>query len=623
MGGWVSLFGNVSDFDYRLNRFKEIFSVEGVPNLKLYVHSDLQEVRVICWAWNREEVPDIQIVRSKSTMLILSGVITDLGRFGPSLPTQLETSKRVLELWFKYGEKIISQLNGSFCCLFYNQETKKITIFTDRFASRSIWMTEEEKIWIIGNFPSAVAVMKRKQPRINPVGLWSLFHTGRHLGHHGIYHDIYALIAGHKAVLNPGCKPSISHWWERRYVPHNSVTPSHWGAQLAEALVTSANRYKRVCRKPHLFLSGGLDSRIVAAAFRDSIKALTLCSMTNAESRIASLVSKVIGIEHQVIHRSPYWYLETLDAAALISSGNFLTKHTHFIIPVRDVCAQAPDSEFFLGDLLENFNKHYFSLPRGSPLIFSPEHIKEFLVKNVPCSMKDTSRLGIYFNQKIKKGIESRYEQALKEFAEPILKVSENHADRFDTFLRWADVSLAYTYNMFTCIWPLARERNIYFDNELNELSLKIPAMLRGEGKLHKWILYHLDKKLIFIPDSNIFLPPFLPRKTEHLIKKIRPVLGKLRRNRFVIRKDGPRLNTSGSWVLNEEMYRKDPRYRSHIEGLITDKSLFPPDIFNFEQIKKTWKEYLSGGPNRQFDIEVLLSFGSLSRLIPFAGIEL
>jgi len=624
MSGWITEIGVVSDFEERLTRFEKIFSVNGVPGLRVekYIHTN--NARTIMWAWNNFRVPDVYVKETdEGVCVVLCGAITDLGHFC-SLPSNQEsTATQVLRLWLEHKDNLIKELNGSFSCLFYEPGKDKATLYADRFASRSVWFTKENDVWIVGNFPSAITAMRKNNPKIDPAGLWSLFHTGRHVSRHGLYSQTDCLLAGEKAILSKASQPIVSKWIQRRYIPDREVKMHEWGAGIANVLQESSRRYKRVCRAPHIFLSGGLDSRIAAAAFDEPMKSVSFSSIPNAETRIASVVSKVIGIEHQRIIRSPYWYLDTFDAAALISAGNFLTCHTHFIVPASDIASQNADAEFFLGDLLENFNKHYFQHPNRQSLVYEPQNLMGILHSYVPYTMKDTNRLGIHFREHVRQRIESIYRDALEDYAKSLLDVSEDDADRMDTFLRWADVSITPTFNMITCLRTLAGERNIFLDNEVNEISLKIPSALRGAGILHRWTLYHLNKILPFIPDANTFLPPIVPNPVATFAKKLRPTMGRIRRGTVFKPKSKPVLNTSGSWIMMHEMYRKDPQYRGKIEEIVNDENIFPAEIFDNSRIKKTLEEYVAGNISLHIEINALLSFGILNRLLPCSGIEL
>ena len=144
--------------------------------------------------------------------------------------------------------------------------------------------------------------------------------------------------------------------------------------------------------------------------------------------------------------------------------------------------------------------------------------------------------------------------------------------------------------------------------------------LLVGEGR---GLLYYLKKTLALIPDANTFLPPLTPHVVKNLLKKIRPIIGNLRRGSTGTGSNIPVLKTSGSWLLLHEMYRKDVKYRHMISHLIQNNSVFPPEIFDLKQIQKTWEEYLAGNISLHFEIEALISFGSLQRIIPTNGIQM
>lgn len=628
MGGWISLIGDTSKYNCCIRRLKDIFNVEGVPSLRIGVH-DIGRLRNVLWAWNTHKIPDVYLAKShQHYAMLLCGVITDFGSLGQIPTDNEEMLSHILKLWIEHQDSAIQELNGSFSLLFYDSVTHEVTLFSDRFASRSVWFAEERGTWIIGNFPSAIAAIRRDSPKINPVGLWSLLHAGRPLGRHGLFDNTRCLQAGEKVTL--GSKVIIRRWKNRRYIPNNVIGPKDWGKRISEALRASGSRYLTKCENPYIFLSGGLDSRVMAAALGPSLKSLTISSLPNAETRIAALVAKTLGIDHQVIIRSPYCYLETLDAAALISAGSHLTCHTHFIAPVAAIAYKEPDSEFFLADLLENFNKHYFSLPVGDQVLYDPKDIRKmlkFCICHIPYLNMNSHRWGIYIRKELREHIEERYLQELKCYAESLIDVSQNPADCFDTFLRWACVSVTPSYNMLTCLWPLAGERNIRFDNRVDDLSLEIPAKLRGAGILHRWTLQSMNKLLPLIPNANTFLPPLFPRFWGDMAKKIRPVLGEIRRSfiaKFVVRSDNkPLLTTSSSWLITRELYRKDPCYRSTIEEIISNDELFPSEIFELTEIRRTWNEFLKGNNLLIFEIDALLSFGALQRLIACGGISI
>ena len=160
------------------------------------------------------------------------------------------------------------------------------------------------------------------------------------------------------------------------------------------------------------------------------------------------------------------------------------------------------------------------------------------------------------------------------------------------------------------------------FSNELAKLLLVIPAETRGSGILHKIILRLIDRKLIFIPNSNFWLPLFFPQSMERLAKKIRPVIGRTRRKIISLYRKGPIIRTEGSWHALHEWYRNDKKYSRFIENCLADGDVFPPEIFNTSELNFCWKEFQNGDLSRSFDIDVFLTFGLLHKAIQTSGIK-
>jgi len=638
MGCWIAFFGKSDNLSRRIRKFRKVFSVDGVPKLTTIIMNHDRFFRSVLWAWRDNGVPDVN-VRSDGdgNVVILCGAVTDLGRYGSVSSAPNETAKNIMHLWKEHRASIIDQINGSWSLVFYNAKDQSVVAFTDRFASRAVWISRDGNVWIIGNFPSAIVTLRENSITLDPAGLWSLFQTSRHIPGRSLYSEVFSLIAGQKAVLRiPSPFPSrgeekgggdayysISNWYKRRYEPDYSLTPKEWGYRLACALKNSAKRIKRITPNPYLFLSGGLDSRIAAAAFGEGLKTITLCSSSNFESRVAKLVSNQLRLTHQPIIRTPYWYLDTLNASALISSGNYLVSHTHFLVPAKELCKKISDASFLLGDLLENLNKHYFSTPKVVPFAFNSEKLPYLLTNFIFSVSKNPQRLSRIFNKNICAHLQRCWTESIIESAKLVMDVSDDAHDRFDTYLRWVDVGVTYTYNMITCLWPIAGECNLFFDNDLNDLSLKIPSKIRGKGILHTWILWHLNKELLLIPDANNFLPPFMHKFIQNIAKQTRPKLGRLRRRLYIKTKaDAVNLPTSGSWPLFAELYRRDKKYRTMIESLLFDKSALPSEIFDHSEIQNIWQEFLNGNFSLLLDINSLITFGSLNRLISCSALS-
>jgi asparagine synthase (glutamine-hydrolysing) len=625
MGGWVLTMGRLQQFQSQIEAFRRTFTISGVPPLNVEAKTFNDNLHAICWSWSKPPVPDIGIAQRENgaQVLLLHGYITGFGRFGSIDCDQLQTGLLLLELWNEHGHALIPEINGSFSLVFFNTAENSLTIYTDRLASRSVWFSREGNLWYASNFPSAIAAVQETCSYLDPAGLWALFATSRHVGSHGIFHGIQNIHAGQLSILRAEQQPEISQWWQRRYLPKNEVAPREWGERIAQALCMSAKKLEPVTPDPHLFLSGGLDSRITAAAIGGKLKTHTLCSQYNMDARLAAFISHQLNLEHQTIIRTPYWYLDTFEAAALIGSGNFNIAHAHFIIPVQQIMASNHNACFFLGDLLENFNKHYFHIERDGIASFVSEKLPDIYHKLYPYTHPNPDKLSNLFQPKIRKLLREAWREEIICIAKNVLPVSQNDKDKFDTLARWANCSFTPTYNMIECIWPLGNIRSLMFDNNVIDLHLTIPADTRGNGVLHPRTLWHLNKALLFIPNSNYWLPPVAPKLLTKLTQHVRPCIGELRRKIISLYCKGPVTRTEGAWPLLDVMYRSDSRYHDFIQNCLYDKDALPSDIFDPEAISACWREFLDGDSSRYFEINMLLSFGFLHRRLPTSGLKI
>jgi hypothetical protein len=623
MGGWILAFGDVNNFSARANHFGKTFTVTGVP--PLHIESKVfGNAHILLWSWSKPPVPDMFATGGvdNKEVLILHGAVTDLGKFneaGKALPP----GERIATLWRKYGETIVPELNGSFSLAVVNLASRTTILFTDRFSSRPVWFSRENKTWYAGNSPAAIAAIRQTRAHIDPAGLWSLFATSRHVGKRGIFYEIQNLQAGQKVVLQNEGSSRMTRWFQLRYTPKKDMRPQEWGEHIAQALHHSAKRLNAVSSELHLFLSGGLDSRIAAGALGNGLRTHTLTNHDNMNARIAKKVAGHLNINHQTIFRTPYWYLDTFEAAALIGGGNYNIQHAHFMIPVQQIRATNSEGAFLLGDLLENFNKHYFRMPVGKDCAFIPEKVPESFHQFYSYTHPNPMRLRRLFRADVVDRLFMSWREAVVETSGSIREVSEDPRDCLDTFIRWSNCSVCPTYLMLECIQALAEERNLMFDNKLLELVLSIPADLRGGGILHRWTLWHLSKGLVLIPNSNFWLPPLFPKSWQNVAKKIRPYLGNTRRKMISVYRQGPIIKTEGSWDMLHERFRRDTPYAQFIESCLFDQEALPSEIFNHEEIKTCWQEFIKSNSPDTFEILMLLSFGLLHKKIPTAGLKI
>lgn len=630
MSGWLLITNHGGGFKNQVDKFKKAFSITGSPPLQVKIIELGQGNALLSWAWSSHQghFPDMiaYLNDSKKRLILIEGAVTDLGAYGPADTNQVLTAKKISDLWNTGGKDILAELNGSFSIVIFNVPDKETVCITDRIASRCLWYSKEKDTLYFGNFPSTIAIF-RKEINLDGAGLWALLATSRPIADHSLFYEIRSLQAGQIGYFDSSGKKSVIDWYELRYQPEKNVSANEWGEKIASGLKESAHRVVNYSSPPYLFLSGGLDSRIAAAAFGSAVKTLTLTTHPNMNSRIAEKVARKLDIQHKTIIRDAYYYLDSMTAAALVSSGNYSITHAHFINAVIEITRENQNASFLLGDLLENFNVHYFK-----PGVVNDLHHMNVPVEDLPgmfnklysYSYQDFNEIEGLLNPGIAGQCRQNWSDELMALAKRVSLVSERQEDVLDALFRWYNNNFCPTNLMYDCMKPFAEVRNLMFDRFMIDLVLRVPAALKTRGILHRKVLKYLDNGLLFIPNANFWLPPIVPEVMNKITSKIRPVLGNLRRKIIAIGKGktSPIAKTEGSWHMSHEWYRKDPAYKGFIQSILFSNKAIPGEILSNKMIQNYWNEFQAGDISKTFIIDVLLVLGLIHQRIPARGIK-
>jgi hypothetical protein len=629
MSGWLLITNHGGRFEKQVDKFKKVFAIEGFSPLQIKKTGIGKDSVLLSWAWTPQEYfPDMTVFFNDSTgrLIIIEGAVTDLGAYGPADTNQVLTATKISDLWNAGGKDILAEINGSFSIVIFNVLEKETVCITDRIASRSLWYSKEKDTWYFGNFPSAVAIF-REEVHLDGAGLWALLATSRPITDHSLFYEIRSLQAGQIGYFDISGKKSVIDWYELRYQPEKHGSANEWGEKIAGGLKASAQRVVKYSSPPYLFLSGGLDSRIAAAAFGSAVKTLTLTTHPNMNSRIAEKVAGKLGIQHKTIIRDAYYYLDSMTAAVLVSSGNYSITHAHFINAVIEITRKNQVASFLLGDLLENFNVHYFK-----PGVINNLHRVNVPIEDLPgifnklysYSYKNLNEIEDLLNPGIAGQCRQNWSDELMALAKRVSLVSERQEDVLDALFRWYNNNFCPTNLMNDCMKPFAEIRNLMFDRFMIDLVLRVPAELKTRGILHRKVLKYLDNGLLFILNANFWLPPIVPEVMNKITRKLRPVLGNFRRRIISISKGktSPIVKTEGSWHMPHEWYRKDPAYKGFIQSILFNNKAIPGEILRNKMIQNYWNEFQAGDTSKTFIIDVLLVLGLIHQRIPARGIK-
>lgn len=555
---------------------------------------------------------------SSGSVLIAQGYFTDVPGFSDTadqgavvefLLARLEQGPSLEEV-----AELSSALNGSFAILFRDAVRGRTLCISDRVASRPAWLARFGDDWALSSNPLALALACGIR-RLDSGSLVSRLLYG------GPVDPETSLFAGIDAV-GPGCVLELGSngsrrervWYRFRHEADEGRSAGAWADLVSQRLVRSAARIGRVHPSTTIFFSGGVDSRLVAAALVSAgsrPKAVTLGDSVNLEVRIAAAAARALGLEHEVILRDPHWYLRGLQRSVFDCGGSFLWIHAHFAQVALAAQRVAGGSSFLLGDFAEAFSKLCCSADAVPETLDVRQFLARFDELPLPLYRPQNRALTLSLlapdvraagEKLLAERIEARYERLAGASRDPRIVV--------DQFFRWNSAATIATFGMFLDLRSTASECNLMFDNEVLDVLQVLPSGIRHEAGFGARLISKLNALAGWVPNSNSLLPARFPPLAHRLAKQCKPLLGRARR--LIL---GSSHRTTGSWPKTAVLYVNDAEWRGTFDGLLCESNDLFDELFDREAIRRCWADFLNGDVRRAADVEQLVDLALLSRM--------
>ncbi len=515
--------------------------------------------------------------------------------------------------------KILSGLNGSFALLSFNRAENTIKLFSDRWASRTIWHDFLDGTWLLASHPLLLWHAAQKRFPVTPAALFSLLLRARPIADHCLLDFGRRNMPGYIHTLYQGGRSDKSRWYRPEYKIVADVSPQEWAQQLTEGLLNSTKRLNGIMKKPLLFLSGGLDSRLALASLTNvfsasSIQTVTLSQGENLATRIARKVAQISGVNNRVILQDRNWYLRGMERSSLLQGGNYHPSHSHFSEALLSMKGNTAFDSVLLGDFLEAFKKLLGDGVDSLEQATTPEHIcQSICTLDGQYAAFEKLKVLDFLIPSLRDQVYESWVSKLKSAAKEALETVDNLPLSIDYLLRWRAAFEVATYGMIEDIRCCAPERSLSMDTELHDLILSMPADIRNSGQVATQAITLLMPKLAMTPNANTMLPMGAPAWAHAAAKIMRPKVGKVRQtiNQMMKRTSAIR---SGSWQDRRLFASTDPIWIEFIEKELNEQETFPDSIFDREKIHITWKKIRGGDLQYGFSLDSLLTFGFIHK---------
>jgi len=223
----------------------------------------------------------------------------------------------LLYLYVEYGKKMVDYLNGMFAFCIYDKKEELLFLARDHFGIKPLYYLEGKEEFIFGSEIKSILKYPGVQAIPNQTAIHEYLSFQFIPGRNTLFKNIYKLEPAEYLFVKKGKISERKHYWNLNYDKINSSkSEDHYAEELLVLLNNSASIQTRSDVEVGAYLSGGLDSSIIATLasknYPGSLKTFSggfKESNEYDETRYAKIVSKNINSTHYTIFPTHHDFL--------------------------------------------------------------------------------------------------------------------------------------------------------------------------------------------------------------------------------------------------------------------------------------------------------------------------
>jgi asparagine synthase (glutamine-hydrolysing) len=171
-------------------------------------------------------------------------------------------TETILAAYEKYGTDCVDHLRGMFAFAIWDEKKQRLFCARDRFGIKPFYYTEVDGTLA---FASEIKALLPLLPDIlTDAGAFAEYLTFQYtIGEHTMFEGVKQLLPAHTLLVENGAV-KVARYWDVHYEIDYDHTPAYFGAKLRELLDDSINVHLRSDVPVGSYLSGGIDSSLVA-----------------------------------------------------------------------------------------------------------------------------------------------------------------------------------------------------------------------------------------------------------------------------------------------------------------------------------------------------------------------
>lgn len=243
--------------------------------------------------------------------------------------TDVET---IIHLYEEEGEDLLDKLNGQFAFMLFDFKERKLFCARDPFGIVPFFFTVQDDLFIFGSEIKAILEHPLVRRQTDLVGLDQLMTFPGLAGERTMFEGIRSLEAGHYLQVRQG-RMAIREYWDLIYPEMDGESipdlgEAYYRERLSELFNRSVQLRLRADVPVGLYVSGGLDSSLIAAVARRQRPGLPLHSFSIdfedesfSESHYQQLAADYLDLSHHSLMFHNRFTADRLPAAVYHSES--------------------------------------------------------------------------------------------------------------------------------------------------------------------------------------------------------------------------------------------------------------------------------------------------------------
>lgn len=494
-----------------------------------------------------------------------------------------------LSFYQEIGEKFVERLNGNFTICIHDQSIGKTILANDRFGFRVHYYALTGDALLFAPEPKSILSFPGFEKRLDEDALLQFFSLGEFWQGRTWFQGIRVLPPA-SILKYQGGKMNIERYWRLSYSPDRTRTEKQFVDDLVKAFRKAVDIRLQDDLRHAVTLSGGLDSRSVAAAIapqkRMKVMACTFGKQESDEAKIAAEATKKLGMmKHLVLDSSPELIIENAEFDVGLTDGR-LYMGLAFVYPIFYRIALEADVIFdgFALDLTlggSYLTKEKLKVKDKADLLsilskkrrFTDSQLKDLLTDEFYARIKDRPA-----------------ELIAQEFQDVISVEPGNASDEFamNGHVAWMHIGDVAVRANVEVSHPSS-------DNGLFDVITKIPPEWRYNHRIYRKFLKQLSPEAASIPYDRTMVRADAPLFMWNLGKKYIRTKEFAKKRLQILSGNRGIMKNRRSYVAFNEWFRTNRTWQAYFEKILLEDDPVSSKYIKQDYVKRILAEQEKG----------------------------